>query len=317
MAMWKASADWKIKDEDILSTECPDQGAVLADNGYQRVEQTCQIIILYLNPTKLSKKRLSNNEKKHNANVFKDKIIVRNYFGRCKTLWNICKTTYTWGEKEYDVYYGLFVALKSYHIQISPLRRKDSESYKSWKQYLNLDGTKSKDSHQTSRDFSRKRREDRMKPWKNSGQYISRISIADEDPIYVSKKQRTSGMNDLERYVENKDEIDTLESNVSDDIAEELTEKSPLFVSKRLKHSDYSTSKEIQQNLQPEPGTFHSTSDTQSQAVLLDAKPYGFESRTDDKSREVGQAVENPDVESEIQSAAVSICFQKGGSIKA
>lgn len=111
---------------DREATEFPGMWAMLVDKGYQgagRVLRTIQ-------PKKKTKgSTLDHVDLSRNKAISSDRVLVENFFGRMRTLWNATYLTFKWNENRFDSVARLCVALTNYHVSLMPIRAQDSGHY--------------------------------------------------------------------------------------------------------------------------------------------------------------------------------------------
>ena len=96
--------------------------AALLDKGYKGLQKYGR----FLTPKKKTAHRdLDLDNKKKNNKIENNRVIVKNFFGRMKTIWGATKLTFCFQDNLYAPYFKMCIALTNYHIGILPLRKED------------------------------------------------------------------------------------------------------------------------------------------------------------------------------------------------
>lgn len=96
---------------------------VLCDSGYQGISN-----LLPGSVTPFKKPRggeLNDDQKDFNKRISKRRIIVENWFGRCKQLWAIIGGRYRQDRRTYNNVFGFCAAITNFHILKNPLRARE------------------------------------------------------------------------------------------------------------------------------------------------------------------------------------------------
>ncbi|RHY91824.1 hypothetical protein DYB37_011196 [Aphanomyces astaci] len=118
--------DTDVSDNDALRDKFPSQWSVLADKGYQGIQE----YVRGLTPVKRPRHgHLTMEQERANAKWSSDRVIVENFFGRLKRLWGLVSDKYTWKKDECNMYFQTCVALTNVHVRFNPLRNVDGEGY--------------------------------------------------------------------------------------------------------------------------------------------------------------------------------------------
>lgn len=107
----------------------PNRWGVLLDKEYVGIESEVRAII----PKK--KRRhgvMTGAEKRENAALAADRIIVENVFGRQGTLWAIVANKYRWTESGCNFIFKITVTLANIHIKWHSFRNADGKTYESY-----------------------------------------------------------------------------------------------------------------------------------------------------------------------------------------
>lgn len=123
----KSQDELALEDNGELNEVFPFEWALMMDKGYLGSNK----IIRSIHPSKKQQnKELDRDTKIRNNKIAKNRIIIENYYGRLKTLWNITSRPYKCNHDTYDDYFDICVALTNYNIINNPLRDNDGEIYK-------------------------------------------------------------------------------------------------------------------------------------------------------------------------------------------
>ncbi|RHY70349.1 hypothetical protein DYB30_013643, partial [Aphanomyces astaci] len=144
----KQPSDTNVSDNDALRDKFPSQWSVLADKGYQGIQEYVRGFTLLKRPPH---GQLTMEQERSNAKLSSDRVIVKNLFGRLKTLWGLASDKYTWKKDEYNMYFQMCVALTNVHIRFNPLRNVDGEAYNQYKNRLLSIGSKCKTKNSSSK----------------------------------------------------------------------------------------------------------------------------------------------------------------------
>ncbi|RHY99865.1 hypothetical protein DYB35_013381, partial [Aphanomyces astaci] len=144
----KQPSDTNVSDNDALRDKFPSQWSVLADKGYQGIQEYVRGFTLLKRPPH---GQLTMEQERSNAKLSSDRVIVKNLFGRLKTLWGLASDKYTWKKDEYNMYFQMCVALTNVHIRFNPLRNVDGEGYNQYKNRLLSIGSKIKTKNSSSK----------------------------------------------------------------------------------------------------------------------------------------------------------------------
>ncbi|ETV97385.1 hypothetical protein H310_09719 [Aphanomyces invadans] len=156
----KQPNDYNVIDNEALRDKFPSQWALLADKGYQGIQE----YVRGFTPTKRPPHgQLSMEQERANAKLASDRDIVENFFGRLKTLWGIVSDKYTWKKDEYNIYFQTCVALTNVHVRFNPLRNVDGEGYNQYKNRLLPIGSKFKTRNLFSKAKYRENRKARIR----------------------------------------------------------------------------------------------------------------------------------------------------------
>ncbi|RHY12742.1 hypothetical protein DYB25_003297 [Aphanomyces astaci] len=129
----KQPNDTNVSDTETLRDKFPNQWAVLADKGYQGIQE----YIRGFTPVKRPPHgHMTMEQERANAKLSSDRVIVENFFGRLKTLWGLVSDKYTWKRDEYNMYFQTCVAFTNIHVRFNPLRNVDGEGYNQYKNRL-------------------------------------------------------------------------------------------------------------------------------------------------------------------------------------
>jgi transposase len=114
---------YRIESMDEEGRDC--QNTIMGDLGYLGIIHTCPKAIL---PHKHPPHgQLTEHQKEVNRRLFRDRILVENFFGRWKALFGICHKVYRTNLKELGKVIQLTLALTNWYIHQHPLRRVDEE----------------------------------------------------------------------------------------------------------------------------------------------------------------------------------------------
>ncbi|ETV74819.1 hypothetical protein H257_10880 [Aphanomyces astaci] len=144
---------------DALRDKFPSQWSVLADKGYQGTQEYVRGFTPLKRPPH---GQLTMEQERSNAKLSSDRVIVKNFFGRLKTLWGLASDKYTWKKDEYNMYFQMCVALTNVHIRFNPLRNVDGEGYNQYKNRLLPIGSKIKTKNSSFKAKYRKNRKARI-----------------------------------------------------------------------------------------------------------------------------------------------------------
>ena len=122
----KNSAESNTLDVGMHADRYPQEWAVLADKGYQGLQDIVRAIIPIKRPPRGV---LSMSDEAFNRRVSSDRILVENYFGRLSNLWSLFAVKWRWSLTMYDDFFQVAVALTNFHIKTHPLRSQDSDKY--------------------------------------------------------------------------------------------------------------------------------------------------------------------------------------------
>ncbi|KAF0708148.1 hypothetical protein AaE_013334 [Aphanomyces astaci] len=155
----KQPNDTNVSDTETLRDKFPNQWAVLADKGYQGIQE----YVRGFTPVKRPPHgQLTMEQERANAKLSSDRVIVENFFGRLKTLWGLVSDKYTWKRDEYNMYFQTCVALTNIHVRFNPLRNVDGEGYNQYKNRLLSIGSKIKSKNASSKAKYRENRRARI-----------------------------------------------------------------------------------------------------------------------------------------------------------
>lgn len=118
MGIYKEFLTKEIPDLSVNDNENMTQWALMGDKGYYG--ETCLRMIL---PPK--NKKLTDEEKE----IYGERIIVENYFGRLKGLFNILCSEYRGSHENFDLLIDICMALANWNIKKNPLRIDDYDFY--------------------------------------------------------------------------------------------------------------------------------------------------------------------------------------------
>ncbi|KAH9106588.1 hypothetical protein AeMF1_017852 [Aphanomyces euteiches] len=127
-AVKKSKEEEKAVDLGEGSTNFPRSWAILMDKGYEGVDDAIRSIRPKKKPIASNLDRM---DLERNLRVSSDRVNVENAFGRTCSLWMASYVTFKWSESKYDRIQRLCFALTNFHTSLHPLRRDDSEFYKS------------------------------------------------------------------------------------------------------------------------------------------------------------------------------------------
>ncbi|RQM31002.1 hypothetical protein B5M09_013492 [Aphanomyces astaci] len=154
-----AVSDTNVSDNDALRDNFPSQWSVLADRGYQGIQEYVRGFTPLKRPPH---GQLTMEQERANVKLSSDRVIVENFFGRLKTLWGLASDKYTWKKDEYNMYFQTCVALTNVHIRFNPLRNMDGEGYNQYKNRLLSIGSKIKTKNSSSKAKYRENRKARI-----------------------------------------------------------------------------------------------------------------------------------------------------------
>ncbi|ETV82686.1 hypothetical protein H257_05252 [Aphanomyces astaci] len=155
----KQPSDTNVSDNDALRDNFPSQWSVLADRGYQGIQEYVRGFTPLKRPPH---GQLTMEQERANVKLSSDRVIVENFFGRLKTLWGLASDKYTWKKDEYNMYFQTCVALTNVHIRFNPLRNMDGEGYNQYKNRLLSIGSKIKTKNSSSKAKYRENRKARI-----------------------------------------------------------------------------------------------------------------------------------------------------------
>lgn len=116
-------------DDYPMNDKYPETWAAIGDKGYQGAANHIRMVTPY---KKLPGRNLTPNQIIFNQKLAADRIIVENYFGRMKKLWNIVSKTFLWDEDLYDNIFSLCVSFTNVNIKLQPLKNGDGEWYENY-----------------------------------------------------------------------------------------------------------------------------------------------------------------------------------------
>ncbi|ETV99643.1 hypothetical protein H310_07712 [Aphanomyces invadans] len=122
----KTPDDMILPDHGELAAEYRSSWACLVDMGYIGVAHALRGVHPKRRP---ANGFLDAADLERNRRVSSDRVVVENYFGRVCMLWKIYYSTYTWGEKNYNVIQRASFALSNYHLTLMPLRAEVERFY--------------------------------------------------------------------------------------------------------------------------------------------------------------------------------------------
>jgi hypothetical protein len=99
---------------------------MMADLGYLGITRTYPKAIL--SHWGGRGKQLSEDQKGENRRLPRDRTLVENFFGRCKSVFGICHGVYREEFKQLDRVIRLTIALTNWYLCRHPLRRPDEEN---------------------------------------------------------------------------------------------------------------------------------------------------------------------------------------------
>ncbi|KAJ0390448.1 hypothetical protein P43SY_011509 [Pythium insidiosum] len=131
----KQGDEHNVRDRGPLAEEYPQQWAVLGDKGYQGFAEQVRGISPHKRPPGGI---LSMEQQQFNDEVSHDRVVVENYFGRLKTLWNVIGSCWKWDRSNYDLFFECCVALTNVHVRFNPLRDTDGKDYRRYLRRLQM-----------------------------------------------------------------------------------------------------------------------------------------------------------------------------------
>ncbi|RHY25391.1 hypothetical protein DYB32_008351 [Aphanomyces invadans] len=155
----KQPCDSNVSDTEALKDKYPAHWALLADKGYQGIQEYVRGFTPLKRPPH---GQLTLEQDRANAKLSSDRVIVENSFGRLKTLWGLVSDKFTWKKDEYNMYFQTCVALTNVHIRFNPLRNVDGEGYNQYKNRLLSIGSKIKTRNSSSKAKYRENRKARV-----------------------------------------------------------------------------------------------------------------------------------------------------------
>ena len=126
LLLTKKDDELGILDVGIFQERYPGHWAVLADKGYQGIQEILSSIIPIKRPLRGV---LSISDEAFNRRVAIVRIIVENWFSRLCTLWSLLSTKCRWNESIYDHLFQTAAALTNLHIKFHPLQSQDGDKY--------------------------------------------------------------------------------------------------------------------------------------------------------------------------------------------
>lgn len=98
--------------------------SVMVDKGYEGIKKYLPAEIPYKG------KNITSIENKYNKKLARERIIVENFYGRCKTLWKIAREKYRGELEDYENINTIAIALTNFHLNNNPLRKKDGDFFR-------------------------------------------------------------------------------------------------------------------------------------------------------------------------------------------
>lgn len=184
--------------------------AILFDKGYTAIEKE---VVAEVPKKKPPKQSLTTVEKKRNAEIAADRIIVENWFGRLVGLWGIFFKQYRWSEEKYDDLFMVCSALTNFHISFYPLRDDDLDMSMNARKKLYAIGISASEKKRVAQMRYRENRKKKLRSYLDRGAQSSHLNggIALEH-ISANQHGRAPGADDI---VDSEEGVETESDNES------------------------------------------------------------------------------------------------------